>query len=569
MKRPGTQLEFLLYAAALALALALRLAALGRLPLSDAEAGLALQALALSRGQPVLLDPHPAYLSLTTLCMFLFGPLNGMARLWPALAGSLLVLSPALFKHTLGRLPALLLAFALALDPLLLSVSRQAGSLTLALAGLFFAVGFWQRRRPILAGLSAGLALMSGPALWLGLLGLVIAALLAPRFMINPPAHATAPLPETPRSARPALLAALAAVFFLGTLFLTIPGGLGAVTGGLAAFFAGWGQGGGVPPVAMLLGLLSYGFFPLLLGLWGAITGLLRRRSVDVFLSIWWLVSLALALAYPARQVTDLVWTLLPLWALAARQGIALLIVPRYDRLPVLGQAMLALVILAFAALTLVSLANLPQVTPLEKQQYALRLVGAALMLVAGAGLIGWGWSRQVAVRGLAWGLGMLLLAFLVAAAWNASGLSTRQGREVWPSSAQPVGMDLLQRTITDLQTRNEQRTGALDIVVVDQPSPALRWMLRDQRRVSYVSQVPTGDSPALVITAERPDLGLAAAYRGEAFTVAESSRFSNPSPAAWLRWLVFRKLPDEQVQRQRVILWARGDLFPGGAAQP
>src|SRR5512133_4249521 len=163
MNRSHITIETMLYGAAFCLALLVRLVGAAQQPLTQSEANLALQALAQAHGQTPALGPHPAYLALTTLLMYLFSAGNWVARFWPALAGSLLVLLPMLFQSRLGRLPALLLAFFLAFDPGLLAVSRQAGGPSLALFLTLLALGLWLNRRFSLAGIAFGLALLGGP----------------------------------------------------------------------------------------------------------------------------------------------------------------------------------------------------------------------------------------------------------------------------------------------------------------------------------------------------------------------------------------------------------------------
>ncbi len=175
MNQPSWKLETLLYALAFLLALAIRFLFLAQAPLSNPEAELALQALDLARGQETLLAPQPAYLVLTTAGMFLFGASTWVARFWPALIGSLLVWAPFLFRRRLGTVPALLLAFFMAVDPGLAAVSRQAGGEAMAVSFLLLAFGFWWSGRSVWAGILAGLALLSGPAIWPGVLALALA----------------------------------------------------------------------------------------------------------------------------------------------------------------------------------------------------------------------------------------------------------------------------------------------------------------------------------------------------------------------------------------------------------
>src|SRR6185436_3864002 len=97
---------------------------------------------------------------------------NFMARLVPALVGSTLVFVPYFFRDKIKPLPALILAFFLAVDPGLVALSRQANGTILAVTFLLFAWGMWRNQRAIVAGVFAGLALLSGPSLWAGLFAL-------------------------------------------------------------------------------------------------------------------------------------------------------------------------------------------------------------------------------------------------------------------------------------------------------------------------------------------------------------------------------------------------------------
>ena len=113
MKTGKLNFEILIYIFALALAFGIRFFNLGNSPLSDAEAVWALQARELSQvaeyGKNIQIGPYPGYVLLTGLLFSVFENTNFLARFWPALAGSLLVMLPYLFIHGLdqqGKQPA-------------------------------------------------------------------------------------------------------------------------------------------------------------------------------------------------------------------------------------------------------------------------------------------------------------------------------------------------------------------------------------------------------------------------------------------------------------------------------
>jgi predicted membrane-bound mannosyltransferase len=109
--------QFIYYFIAFLLALGLRFIGLGVLPLTDKEASLALQALSLARGENPLLSGQPGYILLTSIPFYLSESTNFLARLIPALAGSLLVFTPYFWRDKLGERAAIIAAFLLAIAP--------------------------------------------------------------------------------------------------------------------------------------------------------------------------------------------------------------------------------------------------------------------------------------------------------------------------------------------------------------------------------------------------------------------------------------------------------------------
>jgi hypothetical protein len=557
--------ETILYAAAFLLALALRMASLARMPLSDSEATLALQALALSRGQQSLVAPYPAYLGLTSAWMFLMGDGQWIARFWPAVASSFLVLCPAFFKKQLGGTAALLLSFFLALDPAMLAVSRQVDGPAIALFCVALFGGLFIRREAAYAGIAAGLALLSGPRLWPGLLGIGLAYLASRRLGLSREKETgrEAPVPGFEWMKFTWFL--LGTVFFAGTLFFFFPRGLSAMAAGLPAFLNGWAVGSGVPASLLAAAVVGYEFLLLFLGGWGSVRGLAGKDPLDIFLLIWWLVSLVIALIYPARQVSDLAWSILPLAALATRQSARVFHVPPADLLPTLGQAALSGLIFGFISLTLLAMVNNPQF--LHAREYWIRLLGAAVLLIASVALIAWGWSKDVSFRGLSWGGVALLGIYSISSAWNVAGLSSRSGLELWDIQQALPDEKLLVETIDQVNQHHTAVSGGNDIVVAGLASPALQWALRGYPKVDFVLQYPVGSAPAFIITRDQPDLTFAVPYRGQDFVLAQDVSWELLNAQDWLRWVAFRAVPEEALLNEKMILWARTDLFPDGSA--
>jgi hypothetical protein len=572
------KLEHLLYAAAFLLALAVRLAAAGQLPLNDAEATLALQAHALAHGQAATLSPQPGYLALTTAAMFVMGSADWVARFWPALVGSCAVLLPLLFRKKLGRFAALLAAFFLALDPAMLAISRQADGRVLAVVFTALAFGLWLNHRSALAGVAMGLACLGGPTVWPGLVALLVALWITAATRSSVPVSEDAgeivEIQEATRGNwRRAAAFGAGTMALISTWFFTLPEGLGAFGESLPAYFRGWLSFSAetvIPAALLLVTLVVYELFPLILGLWGGlrnltVRGQLFRDPVDLFLLVWWALSLILTVAYPGRQVMDLAWSTLPLWALAARQIERITHVSLEDWQPALGQMVLASVILGYLSVTLISMTNTTLAGPNE---YLLRIGAALAMLIACTFLVAWGWSWRVSWRGVVWGLGVVLGIYWISSGWNVTGLSSHSGADLWFQGPYLQETDLLTKTVQNINEWGPTQTGGQDLLVVDPSSPALRWIWKNSQRVSYSAQPPVDQNPALMITGSDVTPSLQSTYRGEGYVLSETIHWNAMKPADWFRWTVFRTLPAEAVQKNQVILWARTDLFPGGAAE-
>ena len=571
-------LEHALYALAFALALTLRFLHLGALPLSDFEADGALQALQVARGAHPVIGPNPAYVMLTSILLFVFGASNFLARFWPALVGSILVLTPFFFRDRLGRAPALILAFALALEPGLLALSRAAGSSILAVSFLVLAWALGRERRLPLVGIFGGLALMSGSAVWMGLLilGLSVAicqVFVSKRVKTDDQQQTASEDQSSPVTRHPSLETAhwslvskhwkITLVYLLGTLllagslFLLAPNGLSAFVASILAYFKGWWTPSGERAAHLLTALAAYQLMALVFGLVALVRGLLRKDRLVIGLGSWMLIAMLLALAYPARQVADLAWALLPLWTLAALE------LGRYTRMEgvrgweLAGVTALTISILVFAWLNLTAVVGQALDSQVAQTRF---LILSATLLILGLIriLLAFSWSTEGARLGVAWGGTAFLVAFTLGASTGVGGLRQPLTAELWSPSPQTAQADLLQKTLDGLSDWNKGHVESLPVTVVGLDSPALRWLLRDWE-VKEADALSPADSPVLVIASQGMELNLSAAYRGEDFVWYQSPNWDEALPEEWLRWFVYRQMPQ---QKESLTLWARGDLF-------
>lgn len=557
--------EHILYFAALALGIFVRLANLGRTPLSDFEADWALQAWQVAQGaaHSISLGPNPMYIFITALLFNILGSSETLARLAPALAGSTLVMLPWFFRQQLGRNAAVILAFGLAMDPGLVSQSRLAGSGMLALVALLFAVAMLLQRRWTAVGVLAGLAMLSGPAAIFGavLLTITVLVLLAIPGRIDL-RRALLALPDAARLRTTGL--AFAGTVLLGGTFLFLqPSGLSAWLNAIPVYLSGWTAQIAQPALKLMILLATYQPLALVFGVIGVVRGLYKPHVI--FLGVWLLIALLLVLIYPARQSGDLVWLLLPLWALAAGELSEGLTMQDEPRGIAYSQAGLILVLIGLMWLNLAGMAN----SLLDTQAFYLRLAVMSGVLVLGGlttVLVGMGWSwnlaRWGATMGLAAGLGIYTLAGLS----NAALLRSDERWSAWAPVPGAGDVELFMQTVEQLAVWRSGDPQSLDVLVaVD--SPALRWSLRNHSQVQFASvAAASAENPAsVVITRQSEDApSLTSSYRGQDFVWWSYPEWQGNAPPDVLHWLAYRAQPWWQ---EKIILWARADLFPGEAA--
>lgn len=611
MKIRSFSLETLLYLLAFGLALLVRLLNLGVAPLSEYEAAWAMQALHIARPEaiPAAYGPHPAYISLTGLAFSLFGANNFLARFWPALAGALLILAPALYRRQLGRNAAILLAFGLALDPGLVAASRLAGGPALALTFSLLAIGLWLAQQPVWAGLTGGLALLSGPAIIPGLLGFGLTALVfrLSRTPVFPNASPNVHAPASPQEKRGFIITLVITVLLVSSLFMLYPQGLAAWVNSLTVYLSGWSRLEGIPASRLFAALAAYQPFALLVAIAGLLAWAFKSSSIGAedrsdpepeleieipaapeqhfnpLPIVWTLIALFLALLYPSRQALDLVWVLVAIWTMAASSLDSILptIRPRTISL-VHGSLMLLFAYLFWFTLLyarwagaqtensfLMPLLNETLAVPWPMMQIGMFLVLFSLAALTTV-LIAIGWDWPTSRDGLLWGLLAISLIYTFNTMWGATQLRPNRSVELWNPAPTVLQADLLIQTLETISKWQSGFPNTIEIVsVVD--SPSIRWALRDFTNVKYVASPPLGQMPSIVITPQEQKAPvLAASYRGQDFAWWATPAWEGALPPEWINWLTTRdqvQSPTEQITQ--IILWARANLVPSEGLLP
>ena len=632
-RSPRLTTENSLYLLAFVTGVIARFYKLGDALLGDGEAQAALQALSMVRSASESIlgtlaaspaSAQPLYTTLTALLFNMIKDSSALARLLPALTGSLLVLLPMLVA---GFFPALrqawrwfgvILAFALALDPGLVLLSRTAGS---SMPGIFFTLlGFLglaafflssseteTRYGAIIAGSAFGAALLSGSALWIGLLIMVIALILA-----NQVRHFSLPLGK--ESISPFLTAALvtiATLIIMAPVFLGTPfdlSGLGSSLAGLAVRLV---QPSGVPALRQVAALAVYHPLAMIFGLAAVVRAWLPSNSpapsdeeneeptaVDAsaghtavarWLSLWAAVALAVCLLLPGREIGDLVWVLIPLWALAAIQiSNAMEGWLAAEQGPLVTASSVYTFLFLMLTLNLLNLNTLwPDLLARFQLSGALAQVsiivaGIGLMLVIVSALFWLYWSPRLMTSALSLSTVLVLSLTMIGSAWSLSQLRPDSVDELWrgsenrfaaPGQFSELYATLNQASIIDTGLRPPDLSSGglpteLEVVLVDPmpSSPALVWALRgfSLRTAAAVAQ---DENAGAIITSSLPAQSsnrLNTKYRGQDLIWQITPGWSGAMPPDPFTWLLDHQAPKNS---QSLIVWVRGDLFPGGIA--
>ena len=558
-KQRTTQFLFLL--GAFVIGASFRLIRLGVLSLTNLEAGFALQALAVARGEHTLFGDQIAYVGLTGVNFFLFSASNFAARFWPAFSGSLVVFIPYLFRKVIGKWPAVVGSIVLAFSPDMVGPSRIIGSPMVAMVFLMLALGLVLRKKPILSGVCLGLGLMSGPSFWVG------AVILGISFGISGLLFG---LQETFASHINSIkipfwkklgISFGITLLVVGTGFFMAPAGLSGVFSGLYHFLIGFGSQRLISFGMIPFALIAYAAGAVLFGLWGGVRGFIVRNKLEMFLSTWALLALVFIILYPGSSPADIVWITLPLWFLSVRVVYFAWRKPTTSKLVVAITAAFVVLLSAFMLLGLRTLIT-PVLTQSQQVSYLIAFVGGAILLVAVVLLVNYGWSEIIARTGLLIGLVLVITASMISISVNATGLGPDVPYELWNAGEDVLMTDWLELTIDRALVWNARRREPVDINVSGITAPGMQWALRHYEHTEFVPFLAPQLQPGLLITELGTFPEISNSYQGQGLVWMREVPWQDLTPNQYLTWLITRDVPTIPGQ---VIFWVRTDLMPSG----
>lgn len=554
-------IEVFLWGLIAALALGLRLLHLDAAPLSSAEAREALPAWQMATGQPVnQLSDQPTvqftqspFLLVTNAALFaLCGATDALARLWPALFGSLLVLMPGLlFRERLGRLGALIAGLYVAVSPTALFAARQLDGATIVAVGVLAWLGGLLRfldsgRRSWLTLAASGLVLAAtagsvacGWVLTFGLAWLGLA-------WAWPGRRAD----ELWRLVRPHLLHVLVVSLLVALALATGLGwnlaGVGAMGDLVADWFRRFRPVSDDFVASPIVLLAVYEPLALLFGIGGLVWAVRRTWRLGVLLGLWAGLQVVIASLMPGRLPLDTLGIVLPL-ALLTGYAVRVLVQGMRAQKVWAGEWLYALVVLILGVYLYLRLARYALYGSVADLFLVLLTLILLIFLAAIFVMVA---QTTVVLRGFVIGAGVLFLLATLSAGWKLAYVRPSDPRELVTYEPTADTVRDLVGTLRDLSWRKTGMPETLALTLATPSEPVAVWYLRDfgnLRSLELSDSVQAGP----VIVASRSDWAPSADnYAGQEFVlrygwdVREVRCVWEESLqcAGFFRWLLFRR---------------------------
>ncbi len=561
---PWLTVEFGLYLLLMLIAAALRFIALGSQPLAEGEARLALDAWRFYSGGAASIRGHsPLLFNGNVLLYLLFGANDYVARLVPALAGSLMVGLPYLLRSHLGRRGALISAAILAFSPSFVFFSRQLGGdiivsacALVLLAGVF---GYMEQRRVSHLYLVAGalaISLMAGGAgytLLLTLGAFFLGLALYSRFGGGVDSIPSSGGTQWGGASKDAILRPASGQIWLkvggifAVLLMLVSTGLFLNLQGLQAtldLLPAWlGQ---FPPATegqpwhyYLTLLLAYELPVFVFGLGGAVY-LARRDLFSALLVCWFGLSFVLYSLMGTKPPAGVLQILLPLILLGGR-----LLGELFGKIGegerwVLDRLVLLISIPVIFHMMLQLAAFTKPENPGDPRHLILVALSLffLLCLIFISGALAMDWRGSLRTGGLV--ALMILGALMLHATWRLNYYSPGNPLELLVAKPTDPDARNVVRTVEDISNQRERERHSIDITVTGGENPLLAWYLRDFDDLTFSSDSPSPLTPVVITPLDEP-LPLPD-YRGARFRLQSSWRAEGLPLHSRLGWYLYRE---------------------------
>jgi hypothetical protein len=344
-----------------------------------------------------------------------------------------------------------------------------------------------------------------------------------------------------------------ATIILVCTLFFSIPIGMGAWGNSISDFLLSWIHPSGIPAFQPFLALVFYQPLAIFLSIVTIIKGIVQRERKYLWISFWAIFIICLTFIQPGRMVFDSAWALVPIWTLAA------VVASHY----LVNQTPKIAFIIEIGFVFVLVLLFLQTSLKFESGNTTwLVMVMVPLLILLATAMVGIGWSWDVAFGGLSRSLILLFSIYLVAIMLKSSIVQTNNVGNLWITVPQAGQIEQINKSVQELSLLDNGRVDSIHIVSLVN-SPSLEWALRKFPYTYVSNQLEPRTQTSVIITPEDgSDLSQSMPYRGQDFSLSEYPGWTGALPPwnqLW-RWIIFR---ESSVRRERVVLWARADLFP------
>lgn len=587
--------EVIVYLAIALLALVLRIAQLDVVPLSIHEARQALAAWRVVYPQAagsLIVPESPLLFALHSLAYSVLGANEFSTRIFTALAGMLLALSPLLFSRLLGKTRTLVLVLLLAFSPSVLANSRADSpviwTMLVAIVGLW---SLWRYRETghsrfaIQTTLSAvAMIFLVDPAGLVVLLSLVLAGLFSfwyRRHTSDEEPATPEVLPEGRFSAWPwaaALPIAILMIFLVSTCFMLYPPGVSSVGELLSTGLSGLTTPRPyLPPFFALLATL---FYEPMLFVMGAVTVFVILTSDDVtredrFLLGWLIFSVLFSFLYAGTGPEHTLWLVLPLAALSSRTiagvvtGGSRYFAPRWSRwlIAVIVAALIAMISVHAQAIARSLMtspdAGLQQVN--INPQNLIGIVIAVLLIMIGYFLASSEWGEGIAVRGGVLGVLVFVMITSLGNGWHISVDNADNAVEFWSRDPTSYQTAQLRQTLVELSDRQTSGFPELVVSALAPDDGVVAWLLRDFPNTTFITDPSAAKGQGVVLLPSsytQPDLS--GAYVGHTTAITNQWDFRSVTLFGFPAWWLQRRTLTGDLPSDSITMWLRQDVYNG-----
>ena len=552
MKNKKVSLTHIIYAGILILAVLLRVVNLNQVPLDNNEATHAL--CALDGNQTDCDGESRIYTFFTSIIFTILGRNNISARIIPILFGSLIVLLPLFAEPFLDRKTGVVMAFFLALDPILIQVTRSADAYIIGFVFILYVLVFILKQEYFKGFLVFLFGLLSGVSFWVGLIILGISFGLSQVFVQdkkkNEPDEKkplVCPFRSLQKNKSDLLLVFILWIL-ISTRFLNDPSGFLAPLNSLAALFSSMSSKAATLPLSpkmKTIGLSFYSIFGIILCVMALIKKSYPAMKNALFVLVWMGTAFFFFLL-PSSSFFDVVWFILPMWFLASGEVVRLGEMVIRERKQILIPTLIGIAVLVFLSLEVVRLNYLISVG-LNVYTNLIVLVVPIILFLIVIILFGYGWSKKLALCVSAALFLVCGLFGLVRNANRAANLTGTIEHEIVRKGYFLHNADVLVDEIEQYRISHGAFPQDVHIGISSQDqSESMQWLLQDYsvEKVSVVSESNAADYDIFIL--EQDGEQMLSGFYSQDLALKSNIRLFNEDnsgfiPAEILEWLLYR----------------------------